>query len=139
MQTFKTSAPKAAAHDSSTIDFFFFPEPPEDPPANPFAQRVPLLPDNYNPDRSSYAMESLDEAVPSPEVHVVASHPEDVHPSAMSEVVGNDGMDVSIEDLTKTFKDSIVETAEKEVGVIKQVWGGLLDDIFGSKGPKASA
>jgi len=54
MQGFRTSAPKQAAHDRSTIDFFFFPEVPEPPPTNPFARlRVPLLPDNYSPDRSA--------------------------------------------------------------------------------------
>lgn len=138
MQGFRSSAPKAAAHDTSTIDFFFFPEIPPEAPLNPFSRiRVPLLPDNYNPDRSNHAVESLDEAVPRPEILVVASHPEHVLPSAMSEVVGNEGLEVSIDDLTKAFNENTGEV--KEEGVLKMMWNGLVDDIFGSKTPKASS
>lgn len=141
MQGFRTSAPVQAAHDTSTIDFFFFPEVPEPPPENPFQKlRVPLLPDNYYPDRSpssAHAVESLDEAVPRPEILIVASHPEDVLPSAMTEVVGNDGMEKGIEELTKSFK-SVVGEDVKEPGIIKELWSGLLDDILGSKKPKSA-
>jgi hypothetical protein len=74
MQTFRSTAPKAAMGDSSTIDFFFFPDMPEPEPVNPFSKiRVPLLPDNYNPDRSNHLVESLDEAVPRPEIAIVVS------------------------------------------------------------------
>jgi hypothetical protein len=136
MQGFRSSSPKYAARDSSTIDFFFFPEVPEPPPANPFAKlRVPLLPDNYTPDRSAnspHAVESLDGAVPRPEIHVVASHPDNVLPAAaMSEVVGNDGVDVDIGQLIVGFTSPAA--APKEPGVLKELWGGLVDDIFGPK------
>jgi hypothetical protein len=142
MQGFNTSAPKQAARDTSTIDFFFFPEVPADPPTNPFAKlRVPLLPDNYAPDRSAtsaHAVESLDEAVPRPEIMIVASHPEDVLPAAMSEVVQNEGIESSIEDLTKAFKSAGTDES-KEPSTLQQLWGGVLDDIFGAKTPKATS
>jgi len=136
MQGFKTSAPKQAAHDASTIDFMFFPEIKEAPPLNPFAKlRVPLLPDNYHPDRSPgsvSALETLDEALPGPQISIIASHPENVAPASISEVVGNDGLDVDIKQLSVGFS----ETPVRESGVLKELWSGLVDDILGPKGPK---
>jgi len=134
MQGFRTSAPKQAVHDTSTIDFFFFPEPPAPPPTNPFSKlRVPLLPDNYSPDRSAnsgHAVEALDEAVPRPEISIIASHPENVAPATISEVVGNDGLDVDIGQLTAGF----TPTDLKEPGILKELWSGFIDDVLGSKG-----
>jgi hypothetical protein len=136
MQGFRTSAPKQAAHDSSTIDFFTFPEIPEEPPANPYATlRVPLLPDNYFPDRSAnsaHAVETFDAPLPPPEIHIVAAHPERIAPVALSEVVGNDGLDMDLSQLIKGFSSTHLAT-RKEPGVVKELWGGLIDDIFGSK------
>jgi len=136
MQGFRTSAPKQAAHDKSTIDFFFFPEVPEPPPTNPFARlRVPLLPDNYSPDRSAnsaHAIETPDHAVPRQEIHIIANHPDNVQPAAMSEVVGNDGIDVDISQLTAGFTDTPSKDKE-EPGVLKELWSGVIDDIFGAK------
>lgn len=57
------------------------------------------MPDNYTPDRSEgspHRMESIDEALARPEIAVVASHPETVLPMAMSEVVGNEGVDFDV-------------------------------------------
>jgi hypothetical protein len=153
MQGFRTSAPKETAHDTSTIDFFFMPEVPEPAAENPFAKlRVPLLPDNYTPDRSAnsaHAAEAIDEALPRSEISIVAAHPETVLPTIMSEVVGNDGLDVDIGQLTAGFTHtptayfkSVVEPiAElKEPGALKQLWEGVVDDVFGPKGsgPKAA-
>jgi hypothetical protein len=139
MQGFRTSAPKQAAHDSSTIDFFFLPEVPEPPPNNPFAKlRVPLLPDNYNPDRSPgslNAFETLDTALPRAEISIVAAHPEQVVPAALSEVVGNDGLDVDIHSLTAGFSGTVDEP--KEPGVLKELWSSVMDDILGPKTPEA--
>jgi hypothetical protein len=142
MQGFQTSAPKQAVHDSSTIDFFFFPDVPEPPPKNPFAKlRVPLLPDNYTPNRSpdsGHSLEELDTAIPAPEISIVASHPEHVVPATISEVVGNDGIDVDITHLTKAFTKAS-DKVSKEPGVVKELWSGFLDDILGPKGPKLAA
>jgi hypothetical protein len=129
-----------AAHDNSTMDCFFLPEIPETP-INTFSNlRVPLLPDNYHPDRSAnslHAPESLDEALPSSEILIVASHPEDVLPVALTEVVRNEAIDVDLEELTKCFK--VAETDEVgEPGFLKELWTGVVDDILGSKMPKAA-
>jgi len=142
MQGFRTSAPKQAALDSSTIDFAFLPEFPEAEPANPFSRlRVPLLPDNYNPDRSAnsaHAVEALDEAIPRPEISIVAAHPENVTAAAMTEVVDNAGIDVDLKDLTAGFSSTPVDGL-KEPGALKELWTGFVDDIFGARsGPKAA-
>lgn len=138
MQGFKTSAPKQAAHDTSTIDFFFFPEIVEPQVENPFAKlRVPLLPDNYTPDRSPgslNAVEALDQAVPRPEISVIASHPEQVLPATISEVVGNDGLDIDISKLTAGFTDVVEDI--KAPNTLKELWSDFLDDILGPKNPK---
>jgi hypothetical protein len=139
MQGFRTSAPKPAAHDTSTIDFMFFPQIEAAPPANPFQKlRVPLLPDNYHPDRSPNSgneLETLDGAVDRQEILIVASHPEDVMPAAMTEVVGNDSVEMGIEELTSMLKNATPEII-REPGVIKELWSGVLDDILGAKDKK---
>ena len=136
MQGFRTSAPTQAAHDSSTIDSFTFPEVPDEPPLNPFARlRVPLLPDNYSPDRSAnsvHAAEAFDAPLAKPEIHIVAAHPEHVAPAALSEVVGNDGVDVDLSSLTKEFNTKPLEVLE-DPGVFKELFNGMIDDIFGAK------
>ena len=140
MQGFQTSAPKQAPHDMSTIDFFFFPEIPADPPLNPFAKlRVPLLPDNYNPDRSPESGNAIEPEVfgdgVRSEISIVASHPEDVLPAALSEVVGNDGEEVDLSVLTKGFSSTPLEDL-KEKTMVGELWSGFVDDVLGPKGRK---
>jgi len=136
MQGFQTSAPKQTSNDKSTMDFFFFPE-IDEPPTNPFAKlRVPLLPDNYSPDRSAdsvHRIESIDEALPKAEISIVASHPENVAPVAMSEVVGNEAVDVELGQLITGFTDTALHEMKEQQGTIKDLWNGLIDDILGPK------
>ena len=46
--------------------------------------------------------------------------------------MGNDGLDVDLASLTKGFTSTPL-TARKEPGVIKELWSGIVDDIFGAK------
>jgi len=135
MQGFKSSAPVQAARDNSTIDFFFFPQIPAAPPANPFEKlRVPLLPDNYNPDRSPgsiNAIEATEVPHPKDEISIMASRPEQILPATMSEVVGNNELDVKIEELTEGLSSKIAEL--KEPGMLRELWGSFLDDLLGPK------
>lgn len=55
-------------------------------------------------------------------------------PSGFAEV--HDNNTISFEGLSETMKKKAKEVVE-EGGMIKQVWSGLLDDIFGSKAKKA--
>jgi hypothetical protein len=138
MQGFTTSAPKQLRGDASTIESFIFPNVPAEAPVNPFDKlRVPLLPDNYYPNRSAdsvHAAEELDAAMPRSEISIIAAHPDNVSPAAMSEVVGNDGLDVDISQLTSGFSD-LMPTEIKEPGVLKELWTGIVDDILGAAKP----
>jgi len=140
MQGFRTSAPVQASHDSSTMDFFFFPEIPPAAPSNPFAQlRVPLLPDNMYPNRdagSVHAREVEEEGGEKQEIMVMASHPEDVLPVAMGEVVAaGDGGDGGVGGVwTEGFEGKNEE--EKTTSVFRELWSGLVDDVLGPKTPR---
>ena len=149
-RSFRTSSPQPAAHDTSTIDYFFMPDFHASAQEQPEAKiRVPLLPDNYNPDRSAggaHPIESQEISIPRPEISVVAAHPEMVLPAMLSEVVGNEGLDVDIGQWTKGFTFNpeawipavLTETAQgqegqEEGGVLRELWTGVVDDIFGEK------
>jgi len=141
MQGFHTSPPAAAKADPSTIDFFFFPTLLTEPPTNPFSKlRVPLLPDNYSPDRSPGSPHALETPVMPllrSEISVVAAHPEDVVAAALTEVVGNEAEEPSLSDLTKAFRDEGEET--KGPGALKTLWNDVMDDILGKKAKPSHA
>lgn len=75
----------------------------------------------------------IDEAVIRPEISIVAAHPENVAPAAMSEVVGNDGLDVDIGQLAASA--GFVESADevREEGVIKELFFSVVEDLMGAK------
>ncbi|RFU28694.1 hypothetical protein B7463_g7664, partial [Scytalidium lignicola] len=147
MQGFRTSAPKQAIHDNSHIDFVSFPDITEKQGIDSFANlRVPLLPDNYNPDRSAnsaHALEASIEAVARPEISVVAPHPEIVLPvSLFTEVVGNEAYEMDLSKLTAAFPDRVIQGLQglqelkddlKEPGLLREVWNSLIEGIFGPK------
>jgi hypothetical protein len=76
---------------------------------------------------SPHAPEVADGAVAGPEILIVASHPENVIAAALTEVVGNDGQEAEIGELTKAFSET-EETVSKP-GIFQRVWGELMDDI----------
>jgi len=134
MQTFRTSAPKQVTRDNSTIDFFFLPQMPAEDASNSFTIRAPLLPDNYTPHRMAHAPESLDAAIPSPEISIISAHPEKVVAAAMTEVVGNESLEENIEVLSRAavFTPSKLSSSEEQ-GTLKGLWNDVLDDVFGPK------
>ncbi|POS82073.1 hypothetical protein EPUL_006022, partial [Erysiphe pulchra] len=88
MQGFQNSAPKHAFHGLSTIDSHVMPS-LKNPPPPPAKLRVPLLPDNYSPDRSSksgQSFETSDNTFPKPEINIVAYHSEYGTPAPIGEV-----------------------------------------------------
>lgn len=96
------------------------------------AIRVPILPDNDSVDRSAlstHAHEHIDGAVAGADI--VAANPDNVTAS-ISEVVGNDGLDVDIGQLTNVFS-STQKAAEEEVSMFVELWRSLLEDIFGPR------
>lgn len=135
MQSFKTSAPKHAARDSSTIDYSFLPAMPAEQASNPFTIRVPLLPDNYTPHRAAHPTETLDAAIPPPEISIVSHHPEKVVVAAMTEVVGNDAMEETIEVLSRaaTLTPRKSSSSKQPGTTLRGLWNEVLDDVFGPK------
>lgn len=131
MQGFRTSAPPPSPiPTTSTMDFITLPPAPAEPPLNPFSRlRVPLLPDNYAPDRSAssaHAVEQGDAAVAGPEIHVVSHGAGTV--AALSEVVGNEAEE-------RAWGREFVEEGSRkgEPGVLRELWGGIVEDLFGKE------
>ncbi len=100
MQTFafRTSAPDSARLDTSSIDYAVLPSPATlfaQPPDDPFARlRVPLLPDNFS---GGHGPETPDAPLAAPEIVVLAGHPENVVPAALTEIegMGIDGVELN--------------------------------------------
>lgn len=139
MQTFNitTTASLKAPTQQRTIDFAVLPDLYTTTSTSDFI-RVPLLPDNYSPDRSSPAMatETLDGPVAMPEIHVVAANPENVV-SAVSEV---EGMDVHGVELGFVHGlDAVKEKVADEGGMIRDLWKGLVDHVLGEEDKKVKA
>lgn len=139
MQTFHHSAPKPAVPTFSTVDRAMLPDLHE--PAgesDPYAHiRVPLLPDNAygNPHQPEAAVAPL----PRPEIVVVAANPELVLPAALTEVegMGMDGVELGFAHLLGREAES-EESFEMGRGMIRDLWRGMMDDVFGA-GSNSSA
>ncbi len=135
---FGTSGRALAQLDASTIDYAvlppwesLYPEAAETWAGGDDAAvglRVPLLPDNFNPDRgaAAHGPEVLDGPLAAPEIHVLAAHPESVVPAALTEVepMGLDGVELNF------AHDAAAEA--REPGMIRDLWNGLVEDIFGA-------
>ncbi|KAK7972968.1 hypothetical protein PG996_007190 [Apiospora saccharicola] len=141
MQTLNPSASYsqiAAAQgtvDSTVLPNFNFME----SSASEGSLRVPLLPDNYS---VAYAPEAADEPVAMPEISIVAAHPENVSPAALTEVEGMtmDGIELKFAHENTKYGASTTESSysEQGSGMIKGMWNGLLDDVFGESSKQKS-
>ena len=125
MQGFRTSAPKPARLDPSPIDFAVLPNLVA-PAADPYAGiRVPLLPDNAYP-ALQRAVEQPDAPLARPEILVVAANPDAVMPAALTEVEG-----MGVDGVELKFAHELDRPVEKEAGMIRDLWKGLVEDVFG--------
>lgn len=152
-----TSRSIRARNDSSTIDFMYFPQFSAAELAGENADydasfRVPRLPIDVFPSQGGPAPvpdAALEEDLPVQRsiIHTVAgdsSHISaggtlsDVHDASAAHL-DFEGM---VEKLTSTA-DSMVAEVEKSspeaAGVVRQVWEGLLDDLFGARKKSGSA
>ena len=131
MQTFafRTTSPASARLDTSTIDFAVMPvssslyqAQSDDPFAN---LRVPLSPDNFS--LEGHVPEAPDAPLVTPEIVIAAANPENVSPAALTEVegFGIDGVELNFAHDT--------EPAEREPGMLTDLWKGLVEDVFGDK------
>ncbi|CAK7211392.1 hypothetical protein SCUCBS95973_001099 [Sporothrix curviconia] len=150
MQTFnfRTSAPKAARLDVSTIDYAVMPSFAAEA-VNDVALRVPLLPDNFEPNRQNlegHAPEVADGPLAGPQIVVVAGHPENVvAASALTEIegMGVDGVELSFAHLPLAggaeASSSGSSADGSSGGMIRDLWKGLVDDLSPpAAGPKAA-
>jgi hypothetical protein len=138
MQTFHHSAPKPTPTSSSTIDRAILPDlssPSESEEYDPYLHiRVPLLPDNTVPPPVTFHQpEAVDAPLPHPEILVVAANPEQVLPAALTEVegMGVDGVELGFVHLLGREGEK-EESFEMGAGMIRDLWRGMVDDVFGS-------
>jgi hypothetical protein len=145
MQTFTTSSRPSARADTSTIDYALMPThsalyASSDPSVtDPHASlRVPLLPDSFN---VAHAPETLDAPLPAPEISVVAAVPENVaavSPLTEVEGMGADGVELGFVHGLETGAKGKQQQQEEGGGMIRDLWKGLMDDVFGEE-PKPKA
>jgi hypothetical protein len=118
---FNTSRSLKTVNDSSTVDFAYMPSVSFANPASTEIQPMPLLPDNYNAKRETFIAEP---------------------PVTRAEISTTSlGSAVTAMGEAETSKAADViglVTSSKETGIVKQVWNGLLDDVFGTKTPSAA-
>lgn len=93
---------------------------------------MPILPDTVVP-ASQRVIETVDPPVPAPEILVVAADPSRVAPSALTEVGG-----MGVDGVELRWVHEAEPEAAPEQGMLRDLWGGLVDDVFGEK-PKPSA
>lgn len=146
MQTFnfRTSVPKEARLDISTIDFAVMPTLTAEA-ASDFTLRVPLLPDNYEPDRQSldgHTPEVADGPLASPQIVMVAGHPENVvAASALTEIegIGIDGVELQFAHLpiAGSTEESSASADSSSRGMARDLWKGLMEDL--SAGPATTS
>lgn len=135
MQGFRTSAPKPSPTSASSIDRAILPDLSE-PSRDLYAYiRVPLLPDNASPPAGTRLPEAEDLPLARPEISVVAANPETVLPAALTEVegMGADGVELKFAEELHRGKEEEREMGE---GMLKNIWKGLVDDVFGENGRK---
>lgn len=141
MQGFHTTqAPRYAQADVSTIDFMVLPTREQlfggqDNAPGPRV-RVPLLPDNFAPDRASFAPEATDAPLAAPEIVVMAADPSSVNAvSALTEVeaFSPDGVELSFARGWGAGRDAPKQETYAG-GMLKDLWAGLKEDILSPNG-----
>lgn len=136
---------------SPTVDRTIFPSLSSDAATNPINRdqsiiRVPYLPDTFTRTSSTVPRQQEatdDQVVFRAEISTVAHESTHPHPpSALSDVVDNGAISLDPYDLATKVShaarrilsdNKVVATKQDEgvTGVFKQVWSGLMDDVFG--------
>ncbi len=139
--------------DNSTIDFAYFPSLPATPsPDADISLRVPLLPAAFFPPRNSTSTSTSTTSTPprapmadfDPEPAtvgptIITTSLESTHwsrPSAMSDVQDNSAHAVDFHEVAERMNmtaKKVEEEVEVAGGMVRQIWKGLVDDVFGAK------
>jgi hypothetical protein len=136
MQTFHSSA--AAAAPVSHLDTTRLPSLDAASGSAPadFGVRVPLVPDSYSIQHATpYVPE--EPIVSAPKVNIVAADPSNVvAANSLSQVssFALDGLDFKF-----VHEQQAKAQAQQETGMLKDIWMGIKDDIFGAQQPPKSA
>lgn len=136
---FNTSRTLKAVNDTSTIDFAYLPDFNPDLGTEAPKMRVPFVPDALPQKTGGVAYgEEVEEEVMRPEISTVAADSTHISaPSAMSDVHDNASVEIdftSIVDKVQAAAKRVTGTVPaEEQGVVREVWDGFLEDIFGPK------
>lgn len=136
MQGFHSSAVPAARIEVPSMDFTVLPIMDMGSASDmAHAIRVPFMPDNFTPDRSTLSAEAPDAPLPAAEISVVAAHPDKVL-SALTEVegIGLDGVELKF-----VHERAPATRSSDGHSMITDVWHGMLDDVFGGQKKPALA
>ncbi|PGH22961.1 hypothetical protein AJ80_03010 [Polytolypa hystricis UAMH7299] len=138
-RAFNTSRANKAINDSSTMDFAYMPANVEATNAPASGPRVPILPDLY----THYELASTPSKPMKPEIYTVGDLGDNIRgPSPISEVIDNDSIDINPYELAETVgrsrnlassSERVSEEDYSVKGAVKDIWGGLLDEVLGPK------
>lgn len=127
---FNTSRSMKTVGDSSTVDFAYMPSLAElDGPAARADPQFPIVPDFYSHQSAAAADSPM-----KPQIYTVSGGAADVSASPMTEVVDNHSVDIDPFSLTEAVGKSrfgAESTQQKEPGVFRELWTGVVDDILG--------
>ncbi|KAL8766599.1 MAG: hypothetical protein Q9209_006664 [Squamulea sp. 1 TL-2023] len=122
--------------DEPPIDLAYMPQHALEKAAPPEVLRIPRLPQND----SKTSHEDAVESVVRPQISLVSANGTHIEsPSPMSEVTDNHAVDLDPFDLTNTVTAAASKITEipmgqiREAGTVRQLWAGLMDDLFGLK------
>lgn len=124
------------------MDFAYLPSEPAPTPMDNVNLRVPLLPENYTPSRTgAHAHETLSyDAVTTPNIVTAAADSTHISaPSVMSEVHDNTAAPVDFHALAERMQGTVgkvKERARESQGTMRQLWEGVVDDVFGPQQPR---
>ncbi|KAM0711511.1 hypothetical protein Q7P35_000877 [Cladosporium inversicolor] len=134
---FNTSRALKSVNDSSTIDFAYLPDfdPDNVEASSTLMMRVPIMPDNFSPVRTGAHAPEVETIVPKAEI-VSASPFSIVLPMSDSHDGHANGIDFHA--VTDFMTSAVKKPVEKQVGVVKEIWNSMLDDVMGAGGKRAS-
>lgn len=115
---------------SPSIDSFTIPQSYAPPTPSTDILRIPLLPTNSF---AAHAEATAEETLPKPEIHTLSA--DGTHFASPSFLSGEkDGHHGAVEgfDVVGSMERG-VEAVEREAGVVRELWEGLLDDVLGKK------
>lgn len=117
--------------------------PQSEPPTDKYPEitRIPLLPNNFVPPERNNPHHEVIEPVIRPQISTASADSTHIEsPSAMREVTDNHAVELDPFTLTKKVANAAsklghvpVSKATQEVGALRELWNGLLDDLLGEK------